>query len=56
MSEHHLLTRAVIEKFSKEEDGEQKLDWNGELSSDAERVLDYHGALNGLNKLQMASV
>ena len=56
MDEHHLLTQAVIEKFSKEEDEERKLDWNGELSSEAERLLEYHGVLNGLNKLQMATV
>ena len=56
MEEHHILTRAVIDNFSKEEDGERKLDWNGELSSEAERLLEYHGALSGLNKLQMATV
>ena len=33
LDEHHLLTQAVIENFSKEEDGERKLDWDGELQT-----------------------
>ena len=42
--------------FSKEEDGEHKMYWNGELCTESERLLQYHGSLNGLNQLQMACV
>lgn len=42
--------------FGKKEDGERKENWNGELSSEAEKLLEYHGAMNGLNKMQMACV
>lgn len=45
-----------MDKFSKGDDGERKYEWNAELCPETEKLLEYHGALSGLNKLQMASV
>ena len=57
LHEHRILTRALINEGSKGSDGSShKWNWDGELCTDSERLLQYHGALNGLNKLQLASV
>ena len=56
LNDHHVLTRALIDDYSKDEDGERNLEWSGELGTESERLLEYHGVLNGLNKLQIASV
>ena len=57
LHEHRILTRALINEGSKSSDGNgHQWNWNGELCSDSERLLQYHGALNGLNKLQLLSV
>ena len=60
LHEHHILTRALISECSKDKDekeGDNHMwNWSGELCRDSERLLQYHGSLTGLNKLQLVSV
>ena len=47
----------LINESSKDDDSNgHSWNWNGTLGSEAEKLLEYHGSLNGLHKLQMASV
>lgn len=53
--EHTVLTRALVNESSRYA-GHYIHRWSGELPALAERLLEQHALLNGLNKLQLAAM
>lgn len=53
--EYTMLTRALVNEDSRE-DGHYMRRWNGEFSPEAEKILEHHAILNGINELQCACV
>ena len=53
--EHTVLTRALVNESSRC-GGHYIPRWDGELPKLAERLLEQHALLNGLNKLQLAAM
>lgn len=50
-----MLMRAMVNESSRKE-RQYARRWDAELPAEAEKLLEQHAALNGLNKLQQAAM